>query len=113
MKAPIACFIFFICSMSSAESQRESIWFVGTESRPPNQTAALAKVAGEVAKAGYNPEEFRARIICDKAICTIDVFPKELETKEYRDSIGCPLKLCATMVYSKESQTIVEKRPWR
>ncbi len=113
MKAPMFCFIFLIYSISSAESQRESIWLVGTESRSPDQTAALARVAREVAKAGYNPEEFRARIICDEAICTIDVFPKELETKEHRDSIGCPLKLCATMVYSKESQTIVERRPWR
>ncbi len=99
--------------MSFAESQPESIWLVDTERRPPDQTAALAKVAGEVANAGYNPEEFRARIICDKEICTIDVFPKELETKEYRGFLGCPLKLCATMVYSKESQTIIKKTHWR
>lgn len=74
---------------------------------------ALAAVAEKVSAAGYDPTNFKARILCDDDSCKVDVYPEELETKEYAGYMGCPLKLCATMLYSKSSQSIVETTHWR
>jgi len=102
-----------LCSLAFGELTQPTIQLVSEETRPPDQLEALAAVAKEVAGFGFDPDEFRARILCDVETCTVDVFPEELETEEYRGFRGCPLKLCATLRYSKRMQAIVETIYWR
>ena len=91
----------------------ESVALSERESLSEDQSAALDAVAQAVIAAGYEPQDFRARVSCKTDTCEVEVFPEELETEEYAGWRGCPLKYCATIVFSIQSDEIIKTTHWR